>query len=119
MPTEYLNEGISIITKDWYIRGWQNNKAFKNGISNGFHEDHAIRLPDLNLLKCSRLKSDLEAAANNVHEDFIHATSEEMCWSSDTIIENSSIIQESLEFSFDEFLQELRNVVEISTPTRA
>ena len=124
LSEDYLNDGTSTIAKDWGFRGWRSNEAFNKGVSDGFRKDHVPRFPDLNLLGCLRLKASLEEAATissheEVHEeDLIQSNVDEMCWSPDTLTDDSRIFQEPLEFSFDKFIQELRNAAKIRRPTK-
>ena len=121
---EYVKDGACIVSRDWGLRNWRKNRAFNKGVIDGYLQDRRTQYPDLDLLQCSRLKATLEKAATisaqeRVHEALIYPSSKEVCWSSDTLTENSTIIQEPSEFSFNEFLEELRNAAEISGPIRA
>lgn len=117
LPMDYLNDGVCVISKDWGFRGWRSIEAFQRGVSNGFQKDHVTQLPELDLLGCSKLKTSLQEAAGyfcqeTVHEEFKDTHLEEMCWSSDTTSEYSSVVQEPSEFSFNTFMQDLRKAAE-------
>lgn len=121
---EFVKDGACIVSRDWGLRNWRKNEAFNKGVTDGYLEHPRAQYSDLDLLRCSRLKATLKEAARNsdqekVHEALIYPSSKEMCWSSDTLTENASIIQDPFEFSFNEFMEELRNAAEISGPTRA
>lgn len=123
MPGDYLNEGISIVALDWGLRKWRNNAPFKKGVANGFRENRFAKLPDLDLIGCSKLKATLREVTSitiqeKADEVSIYQDFEEMSWSSDIITENCCITQESPEFSFNEFMQELRNAAVISGPRK-
>ena len=124
MPTDYLNEGVSIIAKDWGFRSWRNNALFKKGVANGFRENGLAKFLDLDQIGCSRLKTTLKTATamlsqEKIHETLIYSNSEDMCWSSDTIPEDCCDKQEPSKFSFNKFMQELGNAAGISGPARA
>lgn len=114
IPTDYLNEGISIVAKDWNFHTWRNNSQFKNGVVDGFRENGLAKFPDLDQIGCSRLKATLKKATAMIYPD-----AEEMCWSPDTITEDSTNHQEPPEFSFNEFVRELRSAAVTSGQTRA
>lgn len=134
LPAHYLNDGVSVITKDWRFRGSRRNDAFKRGVSDGFRQDYITRSLDLGSLGCPRLKDTLESAAvildqeeyedidqegyeyvdQMEYEDVIHARFEEMSWSSDTRSEYFSDAQKPQEFFSNVFMQEVLKAAKIS-----
>lgn len=113
MPSDYLNEGVSVIAKDWGFRSWRNNALFKKGVADGFRDNRLAKSLDLDQIGCSKLKITLKTATAILSQEKIQISpnSEDMCWSCDN--------QEPPEFSFNEFMQELRNAAGISGPAGA